>query len=191
VRRGVSSRGRSHEILRGTVRQCLCSKEPDGNNQTQARRKERIDDGKPVLAACFALLCPLLMVVNSHGSPRRAWLVHRVCPRQRARYRVRFPSLLGINSATKDHLDALPGIGKTYAQRVIDGRSHQAKNRPLQKNDHSTSNVRQDFETDHRKTAAEVRRQVWTGPRFRRLIGPARGEPSRVRKVASDRPEMS
>jgi len=35
--------------------------------------------------------------------------------------------LLDINSATKEQLDALPGIGQKYSQKIIDGRPYAKK----------------------------------------------------------------
>lgn len=70
-----------------------------------------------VLAALILILGVSVAVSQPHSKPAAA-------PQDKA---AAAADLLDINTATKDQLDALPGIGEKYAQKIIDGRPYAKK----------------------------------------------------------------
>ena len=72
------------------------------------------------LSATFVLVAALLFGIM----PATAW---QTKPAPKAATATASTSLVDINSATKDQLKALPGIGDAYSQKIIDGRPYAMK----------------------------------------------------------------
>jgi competence protein ComEA len=69
-----------------------------------------------LLVACLAIFGLSLGIVRANNHPTAT-------PQTKAAA----TDLLDINSATKEQLDALPGIGAKYSQKIIDGRPYAKK----------------------------------------------------------------
>ena len=76
---------------------------------------------KQISRAAFAALLMILGVSVAVSHP------HAACASTAAQAAAKSADLLDINSATKEQLDALPGIGEKYAQKIIDGRPYAKK----------------------------------------------------------------
>src|SRR5262249_12689100 len=77
---------------------------------------------KHLLGVVFAALVAVLSVSVGLSAPQTK-------PADKAQAAAKAPTstLLDINSATKEQLDALPGIGAVYSQKIIDGRPYKVK----------------------------------------------------------------
>jgi competence protein ComEA len=81
------------------------------------------------LIAQIAVLIFALSLVNGLATGQAASSGSAMAPAAKATA----GDKLDINTATKDQLKALPGIGDAYSQKIIDNRPYRAKNELVQK----------------------------------------------------------
>jgi competence protein ComEA len=84
---------------------------------------------KRVLTTLVTAICLMFIPVFWSGKASASGEAHLLLARQAQAPAVpaKATELLDINSATKDQLEGLPGIGKAYSQKIIDGRPYKMK----------------------------------------------------------------
>jgi DNA uptake protein ComE-like DNA-binding protein len=86
-------------------------------------------NAKRLVTTFGTAICLMFLLVCSAGKAGAAGETHLLLAghAQAPAVPAKAAELLDINSATKDQLEALPGIGKAYSQKIIDGRPYKMK----------------------------------------------------------------
>jgi DNA uptake protein ComE-like DNA-binding protein len=93
---------------------------------TNQERSEAMMHRRRVLAVCGVMICTLVAVAGWTGLATTCAAGGRYAAQSKSTTSGA-SDLVDINSATKEQLDALPGIGSAYSQKIIDGRPYKAK----------------------------------------------------------------
>lgn len=79
-----------------------------------------------LLSAVFIVFCSLLLLANEADAQAKPRTASKPTAAQTAKADAN-KELVDLNSATKEQLSVLPGIGDAYSQKIIDNRPYKAK----------------------------------------------------------------
>ena len=79
-----------------------------------------------LLSVVFIIFCSLLLLASETVAQAKPRIASKPAAAQTAKGDAN-EGLVGLNSATKEQLSVLPGIGDAYSQKIIDHRPYKAK----------------------------------------------------------------